>query len=646
MHMQLLKLLCLSVSMICERVTSLSSGSFLKNNTSGNNEGSKWNVLEEFFADFNEAYLKKYEPRQITITSVPTNGEIQRAFDLFYRNWPYIVCPDTENCKYPRNIFNNGNFVIIFLRNLTEEIFMENAKIISLCKECRVLFLSDGIIQRDDVRMIFELAVQANISSSELAHLTEDGVGLYSEMLGDECTMEAYLIDFWKPGVSSERINRWAFKYHDCKGCPYVVSSMTFKPKMIMAGYKNGTRSIVGGLEGKLLLEAAKQMNFTIVMRHPSIVDRMKYSRKSSILKDVTIENAEIGIGRLLQTNYMRDLVEFSVPYDVECVTWGVPRIMSWSSDIVFVEFSKLVWAAVMVMFVVICIVAYVHRQSILPKLADTDKKTGAIIVICDIFTLHLGNSVLWVTSSQGSKYFLLSLLYYATVITTAYKTSLASILATDKGTSAIVDGEGIIKANLSVGGTFFDWWILRDQVNDSKVNRKLLNRFIVNNDDDELKVRLKTEGNFAFLASRSWLSYERETSVRAHEPVTFDIFDVCVMAYPTVVSFQKRSLLRKPMNRIIQRLTESGIFIHWDLENELGSKLVSASEKDQDLLGDHSAHKFRNLFIVYSICIFFCLLAFAVELFVARVQAKKRQEAARNRINYDIQLKNKMKIK
>ncbi|XP_048510800.1 uncharacterized protein LOC125500773 [Athalia rosae] len=620
------KSLCLFILMICDQVLSSLEKPYSKNHTLKERAKDERNIIEDFFLDLkNSKDFVKYKPRLVTIAGVSRNDDVQRALKPLFRNYPYIICTNGEKCEYPE-IFSRGNFAVIFLNNLTETTFMQNIKIISRCRKCRVLFLCGGIIESDDVQLIFNLALKQNVAHTELAHFNPQSIDLYSKILGENCTMEAGLIDVWRPGTGLEKINRWAYRYYDRKGCPVVVSSMNFAPKMIIEEYKNGSRKIVGGLEGNLILEAARRLNFTVVLKHPSVVDRMKYSQKSAIMIDIVFENAEIGIGRLRENNFLLTIMDFSVPFDSECVTWGVPRIMSWSDDIVFVEFSKLVWAAVTIMFVFICLIGYVHRQSTLIE-ADDKNIFRMVSVTCDVFALHLGNSVLWVTSSPGGRVLLMTCLCYATVMTTAYKTSLASILATDKGTSTIVDAQGIIRENLSVGGAFYDWNILKDQVNESEISAELFRRFVINNDDSESKRRLIHDHDFGFLASRSWLSYERQEIVRAHESVTFDVFDTCVLAHPTVVSFPNKSLLRKPMNRIIRQLTESGIFNHWDLGSEINADIMLSRENDQNNIDYSAAQKFQNLFIMYSVCIFFCLLVFVIELVVPKVRSENRRD-------------------
>ncbi|XP_048510801.1 uncharacterized protein LOC125500774 [Athalia rosae] len=623
MNAKLLKALCLFVSMISDRVTSSPRISYLHNHTLRKDEGNKWDMVGKFFADFNEAYLKKYEPRQITITGVPKHENIQKALKPFLKSYPHIICTETRDCGYSK-IFSDGNFVIIFLDDLTEETFMKNSRIISRCEKCKLLFLCDGKIQNNGVRLMFALATKQNVPYSELAYLNADGIGLYSEFLGINCTMEARLVEIWRPGTDLDRINQWAYKFHDLNGCPVTVSSLNFTPKMMIEEYKNGTVKIVGGREGKLMLEAAEKFNFSLTLKYPTMTDRLRYSQRAAIMKDVASGVAEIGIGRLRPSDHFRDRVSMSVAYDNDCLTWGVPRFVNRANDVIFVEFSGMVWAMITLIFGVACVAGYLHRYFTSLK-AGNRKNLGLIPIVFEVFALHLGNPVISVTSSPGGRSFLIASLYYAMVITTAYKTSLASILATEIDTATIVDAEGIIKSNLSVIGSLYDWNILKDQANESEITSKLLERFTINNNDMKTWNNFLSDNNYAFLARRSWLSYQRQKIVKAHESVTFDVFDTCVLTYHTVINYQKKSILRKPIDRLIQRLTESGILKHWDINDEIDADVALARKSYLDYVNHRAAHKFRNIFVLYFICITLSLVAFVLELLCAKVQSKIR---------------------
>ncbi|XP_068989292.1 uncharacterized protein [Neodiprion pinetum] len=479
-----------------------------------------------------------------------------------------------EKCAFLER-FSERTLVIVFLNKFSEKKFRKNVDILSRCQTCHVLFVSSTIMPVNNIRSIFIWAHEHNMPYTEFAQLAKDVVELYSRFVTKNCSTEARLTRVWRPGMDLGQINTWAFKLNDLNGCPVSVSSLTFTPKMMIRESENGSLIIVGGREGKLLLTLADKLNFTIALRHPSMADRMKYSRKVAIINDVINGTTEIGIGRLRPTNEMQNRIAVSAAYDDECITWGVPRVLSWKDDIVFMEFSGTVWAAVGVVFVASWVLGYVHRNIVLSENVKR-KHVGFFKVLFDALTLHLGNPINHVSFSTGGRCVLIIYLYYAMVITTAYKASLASILATDGGSSVIVDVDGIIKANLTVIGSLYDYKVLKDQENDSVITQRLIERFVVDNNDSAIWDQLTSvDNNYAFLARRSALNWLRQTIAKTQESVTFDVFNNCVLAYHPVVALQKKSVLRKSVNTVIQRLTESGILNHWDPDEHDSERIL-----------------------------------------------------------------------
>ncbi|XP_048510265.1 uncharacterized protein LOC125500696 [Athalia rosae] len=404
----------------------------------------------------------------------------------------------------------------------------------------------------------------------------------------------------------------WAFQDRNLNGCPVFVSISSFVPKMMIETSKNGSLKIAGGIEGELVLAIADKLNFTLALRSPSASERLKYSRKASILNDVLSGTAEIGIGRLRPTNDMEGKVVRSVMYDTECITWGVPRIVRWSNNVVWVEFTPKVWAIVGMIFAIGCATGYASHR--IDSSAGVKRGTGIAATVFDVVSIHLGNTVAKVPISLGGRFMLMAYLYYATVLTTAYKTSLASILTTEKGTPMVVDMHDILKLNLSIGGSRYDFDILRDQENGSEVISRLVERFVVNNNDSATLRRLKMENNFAFLARGSSLDDERGKSVRSNGSVTFDVFNTCVLSYHTVMVIRKESFLREPINRVIRRLSEAGILKHWDIDKFDVDQIIKRRSAEK-FFEERAGEKFQNIFLLYSIFIGFCALIFLIEI-------------------------------
>lgn len=209
--------------------------------------------------------------------------------------------------------------------------------------------------------------------------------------------------------------------------------------------------------------------------------------------------------------------------------------------------------------------------------------------------------------------------LWYTSIVITAYKSSLAAILSTNEGASMFLDADAILTANLSVEGSAYDHDLLKDQADDSDSNLKLLEKFVVENNDSKSLHRLTFSRDLAFLARLSSLDYHRLRMMSAQTSLPFDTLNGCVLTYPVVMTFQKKSFLREPVNTIIQRLTEAGILQHWDRDDVNTEKIVARQNT-----GKHFEERaFKNLgiiFVLYSGCTVFCFVTFLIELLIPRL--------------------------
>lgn len=202
----------------------------------------------------------------------------------------------------------------------------------------------------------------------EFALGKNNAIRLYSNFVAANCSVQVQLVSIWRPGIILDNVQDRVFRPKDLNGCPISVSSSNFTPKMVIEEKEDGSLIAADGQEGKLLWAIAERLNSTIVLQIPLMVDQTKYSKRMSIINDVINESVEIGIGRIRPTNGLYELVEFSATYDEECVTWGVPRLINWPYNILWLEFSWEVWAYVGFVFCMSCAIEYTHQNMIFTK--------------------------------------------------------------------------------------------------------------------------------------------------------------------------------------------------------------------------------------------------------------------------------------
>lgn len=554
-------------------------------------------------------------PRPRHVTFVGASISYKQLVQPVFENFPKILCSGARRCGYNEQ-FSEGNFVIAFVEDPREkEAYVE---ILSRCKECSVLFVCDKNVTLDDVSTVLNLGFEQNIVKVYLAKVENYVVRVYSSFLDPNCSVSTRLLMEWEPGVSMDKYcTHSVFTLRNLNGCPVTITSLSFPPKMLIEEDENGSLTIVGGLEGKLVLTLAEGLNFTISLRYPSDEEQLKLSRKLAIVNDVASGISEMGIGRLRPTDKYGDLITLSNSYDEEFINWGVPPMIKWSDDIVWVEFSFEVWICIGFVFGVTCIIGYANRN-ILSMNSERRMNLGFATICLDVLAIHLGNPALYVCSSARGRFMMTSVFLYAIVITTAYKSSLASILATDKGTPRIVDVQGIIDANLEVRGSLYDYQILQDQVNESKLS-SVLERFKVNNNDVKIAEQLPLGLTYAFMARKSMMDYTRQMAIRNDKSIPFNVLDTCILAYQPVIVFGNKSLIRESTDIVIRALSESGILESWDTTVHDTEKLIE-ERNDEKYSETHASYEFKHAILLYLKSLVFSIFTFFMELLIHRL--------------------------
>lgn len=261
----------------------------------------------------------------------------------------------------------------------------------------------------------------------------------------------------------------------------------------------------------------------------------------------------------------------------------------------------------------------------------------GSIEAVLDVVSVHLGNPVIHVIGSIGGRLLLMFGLLYSTVVTTGYKSSLASILTAAHPSPVVFNLEEILKYNFSVGGSVYNLEILKDLFSDNKEALDWLQRYEIIDHMFEVQERLENiHQNNIYFARRSAFEYFKHKIAANNELIQFSVFDECALKYPTVMVFRRGSYLLRFVDDMVQHLLESGIIEHWEkVLYPVDSKLLY-KENDAKWFAREIRHKFNHLFIFYAYCQIFCLLVFFIELIVAKIYSRNRQRASRvSRVNF-----------
>lgn len=115
-------------------------------------------------------------------------------------------------------------------------------------------------------------------------------------------------------------------------------------------------------------------MNFKCEIYEPYNADVELWGRKlpsglyTGIISEMVTNKADVALGDLYYTPYLLDLMDLSIPYNTECLTFLTPESLtdnSWKTLIL--PFSGIMWASVIICLVICCIVfhtlARFHEQ-------------------------------------------------------------------------------------------------------------------------------------------------------------------------------------------------------------------------------------------------------------------------------------------
>lgn len=352
--------LCLNIA-LCQGLVDMSRQSFLQNQTmlaiDGDGDG---DILEQFFVEFNRVYLRVNEPRSVFVIGLSTDNvrQVQPLTEIY----PHVICTDVETCAFPDS-FSAGSFVIIFLEDLTEETLNKNLKIQSDAKyDGTFLFVClKKVIRNDEILSFLQYQWKRDLGYAEFVHVESNVVRHYGFIVAPNCTFETTSRFAWRPGSDLSTINSWAFQILNLNGCPVNVSVFSSLPTMTVDIRPNGSSTIVGGPEGRLVLAIAEKLRFTVTLidNLTAIVPGHRYyaHTRSDVLHQVEHRNAAFGIGQFRATSELMKKVQFSRPYGVACVTAAVSLKPNDSHNLVWSEFSWQVWALIGLVFIIGCVI-------------------------------------------------------------------------------------------------------------------------------------------------------------------------------------------------------------------------------------------------------------------------------------------------
>lgn len=327
----------------------------------------------------------------------------------------------------------------------------------------------------------------------------------------------------------------------------------------------NASRSIKG-IEGNLLNEVAKKMNFipTYVIAHNGVKWGWIYPSPQGAVGEVFTGRSDFAIGLLAPTIERFENLDISLPYNgEECITYGVPTGAGATAPywitILFFEFSFSIWLLIIIsflaLFAAIRLIAKISKKKWLPSASD---------IILYTYSSYFGLPI-FIPKNLPFRIVLLSWILFAFIVTLAYKSSMGSRLTVPHKDPDINTFNELLQSKLQLTG--YKNMLRLLQVNDTDPTiQKMINRFKVTDYDIDSAVELiSSERKIAYVRHTTTFLYYAliNPKVKGHIHIIKD----CILVYHPSVITKKNSPFSYRLNQIISRLMESGLTKKWRSE-------------------------------------------------------------------------------
>lgn len=149
----------------------------------------------------------------------------------------------------------------------------------------------------------------------------------------------------------------------------------------------NDTHAQYTGVEAEMLLALSKAMNFTIAYYEPPNGDRDKWGNlqpngtMTGLLGEMIDAAADYALGDLYYTQYHLELMDLSVPYYTQCLTFITPEFLSDNSwKTLILPFSPDMWEGVGISLLCVGMIFFLFSKLYAYAFKRADSKSGPAV--------------------------------------------------------------------------------------------------------------------------------------------------------------------------------------------------------------------------------------------------------------------------
>lgn len=378
---------------------------------------------------------------------------------------------------------------------------------------------------------------------------------------GEKCMNEPrfVLVETCQDGGT---LKKWDLFKHstpqDFLNCSIDVVSMIYPPYVI---------DEESGFEIQLIREIGKKLNFTLNFAIENVTsDWNEGSGGNWTGKLGHVKNfSAVGLGNFQAMEAMGSDFSFSVDYFHDSMIWVVPRadrLPRWL--VVFVLFTPDVWLAWFLIFLGggISICFFARTKGEIPDL----KSLGCSLILA--LQGFIGNSSRTEPRTRNPRFVFLGLLIFCIVATSAYTSTLITVLTNDVYEHQVDSEEEILTSGMQIGGLKVSKGIF----NGSDSDRKIFDRYQTASDKDDVTDywlnRVKKQRNLATVMGQFYVKFlissnDSSACFPNARPAVYPVKEI-IFTYSVKMVFAKNYILLKSFDNLISKFLMAGIIDKW----------------------------------------------------------------------------------
>ncbi|XP_045621118.2 ionotropic receptor 21a [Procambarus clarkii] len=374
------------------------------------------------------------------------------------------------------------------------------------------------------------------------------------------------------------------------------------------------------GIDIRLLHILADALNFRLKIVNPSDGDKwgspMANGSWSGLTGDLTQHRAHMGVANLFIHIHYLEVVDMTVPYDMEfgCFITPLPKPLPQWVALVY-PFSSQVWWLTLAFLMAGTPLLYLASR--LAHYFLQDETTWATNLGNNLFygtAIFFGMGMPKLPESDVTRGYFIMWVWYGLLVTVVYRSALTAFLTIPLEPPPINTLNQLAGSSLPAWGAPGLTFKKMLEENPDPTVQRLARRYLPVSDAQE-GITLTAQGKYALMENRQFLEYTIATSyTNQHGEETLHVMKECFLPFRIGMAMPKRSPYKPNFDKIVTRVVEAGLVRKW-FHDILFMSRHRGSDEDQDTRsGAFSLDNLQGAWLLLGAGLLVSLVAFLLE--------------------------------